>query len=183
MRTKRAKGLKHLGSTGGRSSPTGASGTGREHAWARREVLKRGAALVAVGAAAGSVLGEGTASPASASTTTEPGGTAPAVVSLTDAPTIAVDASLGNDFRLTLGGDHTLGDPSNPTDGQQIIFQVTQGAGAPFTVTWGSAYQFSTGLPQPALSTDAGQTDVLGFIYDAANGSWLLAAVVTGFGQ
>lgn len=136
------------------------------------------------------MLAEATASPALAAggrglaaqaTTVEPGAIAPAVVVLADAPTIAVDASLGNDFRLTLSGNRAMGNPSNPTAGEQIIFQVTQGAGGPFTLSWGSGYEFSTGLPQPALSTTAGQTDLLGFIYNAAKGKWLLAAFVNGF--
>jgi hypothetical protein len=45
----------------------------------------------------------------------------------------------------------------------------------------GSNYEFSAGLPQPTLSTAAGQTDLLGFIYNARKGSWLLAAFVNGF--
>ena len=106
---------------------------------------------------------------------------APAVVGLTDAATIAVDASLGNDFRVTIAGNRTMGTPANPADGQQIIFQVTQGTGGSFTLTWASGYEFSAGLPQPTLSTTAGLTDLLGFIYDATKGTWLLAAFLNGF--
>ena len=112
----------------------------------------------------------------------EPGAVAPAVAALTDAPTIAVDASLGDDFRVTLAGNRNMGDPSNPSNGQQIIFQITQGDGGPFTLTWGSSYEFSDGLPQPVLSAKAGKTDLLGFIYNTAKGKWLLAAYVNGFG-
>ena len=92
-----------------------------------------------------------------------------------------MDASLGNDFRVTLAGNRTMGTPSNPTNGEQIIFQITQGAGAPFTITWGSGYEFSAALPQPTLSTSAGQTDLLGFLYNATTGTWLLAAFLNGF--
>ena len=74
-----------------------------------------------------------------------------------------------------------MGNPSNPADGQQIIFQVTQGTTGSSAITWGSSYEFSTGLPQPMLSTAPGQTDLLGFIYNAAVGNWLLAAFVNGF--
>ncbi|MGO8886270.1 MAG: hypothetical protein ACLP7J_06905 [Streptosporangiaceae bacterium] len=145
--------------------------------------------MAAVGAAGGSVLTQA-ASPALAAsgraalagaTTIEPGAVAPAVVVLTDAATIAVDASLGNDFRVTIAASRTMASPSNPADGQKITFQVTQGTGGSFTITWGSAYEFSAGLPQPTLSTTAGQTDLLGFIYNAAKGKWLLAAYVNGF--
>jgi hypothetical protein len=111
----------------------------------------------------------------------ESGAVAPAVVVLTDASTIAVDASLGNDFRVTIAGSRTVGNPANPVDGQKIVFQVTQGAGGPFTLNWANGYEFSTGLPQPALSTTAGQTDLLAFIYNAAKARWLLAASVNGF--
>ena len=118
---------------------------------------------------------------ASASTAVEPGAVAPSVVRLADAGTIAVDASLGNDFRVTIAGNRTMGTPANPANGQQIIFQVTQGSGGSSALGWDSGYEFSTGLPQPTLSPAAGQTDLLGFIYNAAKGKWLLAAFVNGF--
>jgi hypothetical protein len=143
----------------------------------RRRLLQ-----AALGAAtAGAVLAETADAPAGAATTTEQGALAPAVVILTDAPTIAVDASLGNDFRVTIAGNRTMGNPANSADGEQIILQLTQGAGGPFTMAWADGYEFSSGLPQPTLSTRAGQTDLLGFIYDAAIGKWLLAAFVGGF--
>lgn len=145
----------------------------------RRRIL--GAALGAgAGLVGGSALVETFASPAMA-TTIEGGALAPAVVILTDAPTIAVNASLGNDFRVTLNGNRTMGNPSNPVNGEQILFQITQGAGGSFTIAWGGAYDFSGALPQPTLSTAAGQTDLLGFIYNAARSSWLLAAYLNGF--
>jgi hypothetical protein len=147
----------------------------------RRTILTTAVSLATVSAAGGSVLTELGASPALAATVTEPGGIAPAVVVLTHAATIAVNASLGNDFRVTIAGNRTIAKPSNPVNGQQIIFQITQGPGGPFTITWGTGYEFSTGQPQPTLSTGAGQTDLLGFIYNAAHGQWLLAAFVNGF--
>ena len=149
----------------------------------RRKIVKGVVGAAAVGAG-GAVLTAATASSASAAvqaTTVESGALAPAVVSLADAATIAVDASLGNDFRVTIAGNRTMANPANPSDGQQIIFQVTQGSGGSFTLTWGSGYEFSTGLPQPTLSTTAGQTDLLGFVYNAAKHAWLLAAFVNGF--
>ena len=83
---------------------------------------------------------------------------APAVVNLTDAATIAVDASAGNDFRVTIGGNRTMATPSNPADGQKITFQVTQGTGGSYTLSWDSGYEFSAALPQPTLSTTAGDS-------------------------
>ena len=149
----------------------------------RRNIFKGAVGVAAVGAG-GAVLTAATASQASAAvqaTTVESGALAPAVVNLADAATITVDASLGNDFRVTIAGNRTMANPANPSDGQKITFQVTQGSGGSFTLTWGSSYEFSAGLPLPTLSTAAGQTDLLGFIYNATKGKWLLVAFVSGF--
>ena len=167
---------------GGKSS-TRQRGPGLGQVLSRRKIFK-GAVGVAAAGAGGVVLTTATASPASAAAeaaTTESGAVAPGVVNLTDAATIAVDASIGNDFRVTIAGNRTMGNPANPADGQQIIFQVTQGSGGSFTMSWASSYEFSADLPQPSLSTTAGQTDLFGFIYNAAKGTWLLAAFVNGF--
>jgi hypothetical protein len=158
----------------------------------RRKIFKQVAGVAAAGAAGGSVLTGVTASPARAATgsaafaqatTVEQGALAPTVVVLTDAATITVDASQGNDFRVTIAGNRALGNPANPTDGQKIVVQVTQGSGGGFTLSYGSGYEFSTGLPQPTLSTTEGQTDLLAFIYNANKGKWLLAAFVAGFSK
>ena len=156
---------------------------GTSLALSRRKIFRNAVGVAAVGAA-GSVLTGAISAPASAAeqaTTVEPGAVAPAVVALADAATVSVDASLGNDFRLTIAGNRTMGNPANPADGQKVTFQVTQASGGPFTLSWGSGYEFSTGLPQPTLSTTAGQTDLLGFIYNAAKGKWLLAGAIIGF--
>ena len=147
----------------------------------RRKIFKGAVGVAAVGVG-GAVLTD--ASPASAAvqaTTVEPGAVAPAVVALADAATIAVDASQGNDFRVTIAGNRTMGTPASPADGQKITFQVTQGTGGSFTLAWSSGYEFSAALPQPTLSTTAGQTDLLGFIYNASKGKWLFVAFVSGF--
>ena len=146
----------------------------------RRKIFRGAVGVAAAGAAGAAVLAK--ASPAAAATTTEQGALAPDVVALTDGATIAVDASLGNDFRVTIAANRTMGSPANPTDGQKIVIQVTQGATGSNTITWGGGYEFSTGLPQPTLSTATGDTDLLGFIYNASKGKWLLVAFVQGFG-
>jgi hypothetical protein len=162
--------------------PTRQRGPGSGWILSRRKIFKGAVGVAAVGAT-GAVL-TGAASPALAAQDTvivESGAIAPAVVNLTDAATIAVDASAGDDFRVTIAGNRTMATPTNPVNGQQIIFQVTQGSGGPFALTWDSGYEFSSDLPQPSLSTTAGQTDLLGFIYNAGKGIWLLAAFVNGF--
>lgn len=164
-------------------SVTGSRMPASGQALSRRKVFKHAAGVAAVGVA-GTMLTEAFTSPAfaaSAAATVEPSALAPAVVALTDGPTITVDASQGNDFRVTLAASRTMATPSHPTDGQQIIFQITQGSGGSATITWDTGYEFSTELPQPTLSTAAGETDLLGFIYNSAKSRWLLAAFVNGF--
>src|SRR5579859_7126910 len=100
---------------------------------------------------------------------------APAVVALTfvASGTTLVNAALGNDFRLTLtASTTTLGNPSNPVDGQRIDFQVTQGTGGSFTLAYGTAYDFGA-AGAPTLSTAAGKVDVIGFVYNAALAKWI----------
>ena len=76
-----------------------APGSGQE--LSRRRIFMGAAGVAAAGAA---VLTDATGAKAAAlATTVESGAVAPAVVNLTDAATISVDASAGNDFRLTIG--------------------------------------------------------------------------------
>jgi hypothetical protein len=154
-------------------------GNGSGRLLSRRKIFKGSVAVV--GAGVFTAAATRSAAAAEQATTVESGAVVPAVVHLTDADTVAVDASLGNDFRLTIAGNRTMGNPVNSSNGQQIIFQVMQGSGGSFTLSWSSGYEFATNMPRPTLSTTAGQTDLLGFIYNATKGTWLFAAFVNGF--
>lgn len=98
----------------------------------------------------------------------------PVVAALTFGASIAVDASLGNVFTVTLtASTGTIANPTNPVDGQVIRFRVAQPAsGGPFTVAWGTAYDFGAG-GTPVLSTGANKVDVLAFEYNAALTKWM----------
>lgn len=104
----------------------------------------------------------------------------PAVVRLTDGPVIAVNAALGNDFRVTIAASRTIQTPTNPRDGQLIMFDITQGAGGPWSITWGAGYSFG-GSTQPSLSLVAGNTDLVGFKYNADKVKWLYTGALTGY--
>lgn len=106
---------------------------------------------------------------------------APAVVTLTYATTVTVNAASGNDFRLTLtASTATIGAPSSPVDGQRIDFQLTQGTGGSFTVAWNAVYDFGT-AGAPTLSTAVGKIDLIGFVYNAAATKWLCMGAALGF--
>ena len=103
------------------------------------------------------------------------------VSTLADGANIAVNVSLGNHFRVTLGGNRTLSNPSNPTDAQKIIVEVIQDATGSRTLAFGTAYSFGSGLPSPTLTTTANKRDFLGFVYNASTGLWYFIAFVNGF--
>ena len=109
-----------------------------------------------------------------------PAVTALAPVTLTDAATVAVNAALGNLFRVTIAGNRTLGAPANPVDGQTIDFEITQDSGGSHTLAYASAYEFSTSLASPTLSTAAGDVDMLTFRYSAVAAKWRCTRIVLG---
>lgn len=103
------------------------------------------------------------------------------VSALTDAATIAVNAAAGNTFPVTLGGNRTLGNPSSPASWQRILVPVTQPAsGGPWTLSYGTAYEFTAGLPSPTLSTAANATDLLMFIYNPGSSKWVFTSFLPG---
>ena len=89
-------------------------------------------------------------------------------VALTDGATIAVDMSLGNNFSVTLGGNRTLGDPSNVTAGQSGVIVVTQdGTGSRTLAYGGTKYKFAGGSAV-TLTTTAAAVDVLAYYCESA---------------
>lgn len=92
-------------------------------------------------------------------------------VALTDAATIAVDASLGNVYTVTLGGNRTLGQPTNPTDGQSITIFITQDGTGSRTLAYHADWLFPGGT-DPTLTTTAAAVDVLSAVYNAGTTRW-----------
>jgi hypothetical protein len=89
-------------------------------------------------------------------------------VALSDGATIAVDLSLGNNFSVVLGGNRTLGDPTNVTAGQSGVIVVTQdGTGSRTLAYAGTKYKFAGGTA-PTLTTTAAAVDVLAYYCESA---------------
>ena len=101
---------------------------------------------------------------------------------LTDGATISLDAINGPRFKVTLGGNRTLANPTNPQgSGQMIIIRVKQDATGNRTLAFDTKYRFSTDLPSPVLSTAANKIDYLGFIYNQDDDKWDFISFVKGF--
>jgi hypothetical protein len=91
---------------------------------------------------------------------------------LTDAATITIDASQGDDFRVTLAGNRTMAAPTNPTDGQRMTVLLTQDGTGTRTMTWNSAFTFGT--LTGTLTTTANRRDLFEFVYNSSLSKWLV---------
>lgn len=96
---------------------------------------------------------------------------APAVAALTDGTSVALNAALGNMFTWGLGGaSHTLGAPSNPVNGQQIVIDIAYSG--TFTPLFNAAFLFGTD-GAPTWTSTSGKTDTVAFRYSSAKSGWL----------
>ena len=91
-------------------------------------------------------------------------------VALTDAATIAVDLSLGNNFSVTLAGNRTLGDPTNVTAGQSGVIVITQdGTGSRTLAYAGSKWKFAGGTAPTLTAGVGGAVDVLAYYVESSS--------------
>jgi hypothetical protein len=89
-------------------------------------------------------------------------------VALTDAATISVDMSTFLNATVTLGGNRTLGQPSNTKVGQSGCIRIVQDGSGNRTLAYHADWKFAGGT-DPALSTAAGAQDLLFYQVIAAN--------------
>lgn len=99
-------------------------------------------------------------------------------VALTDAATVAVDMSAGFNFSLTLGGNRTLGAPSNTKNGQKGSIVITQDGTGTRTLAYHANWKFAGGT-DPTLSTAAGTIDVL--FYEIVSSTFIIASLGLAF--
>lgn len=102
-----------------------------------------------------------------------------AIDALTDASTIAVDMSVGNNFSVTLGGNRTLGNPTNLTAGQSGIIFITQDGTGSRTLAYSSYWDFPS-QTAPTLTTTANAVDVL--VYTVRSSTSIAAQLLTNIG-
>lgn len=103
----------------------------------------------------------------------------PQVQNPTFASTVTIDASTGSEFDITLTGNLTLGNPTNPVNGQKILFALTQDGTGSRTLTLGSA--FNAGPLTVTLSTAANKVDYLLAKYRSAASKWDVLAFGAGY--
>ena len=108
---------------------------------------------------------------------------APTVQALTDpgSGAIATDASLGNHVRVTLTGNRTLSNPTNPTDGQRMVWELVQDGTGSRTITLDTKFALGTDISSITLTTTASKRDFLGAIYNATADKWYVVAFAKGY--
>jgi len=104
-----------------------------------------------------------------------------APVALSDAATIATDASLGNNFRVTLGGDRTLGNPTNALDGQILTWEIIQDGSGSRTLALDTKFALGTDIISTTLTTTASKRDFLTAIYNSGADKFYIRGFVKGY--
>ncbi len=89
------------------------------------------------------------------------------IQNLTDAATVATDASTGNIFHLSTSSSRTMGAPTNGTAGQTITYRINNASAGAITTGWNGAFSLAG-----ASWTDpgAGKKRTITFYFDG--GTW-----------
>jgi hypothetical protein len=103
-------------------------------------------------------------------------------VSVTWASTINLNLNTGSEFSVTFAGNTTV-NLSGGSNGQVATLRITQDVNGSRLWTPGSMIRFGTTIPlgATALSTGAGKTDVITFMYSSVSSTYLLVAFAAGF--
>jgi hypothetical protein len=144
----------------------------------------QGSTIVAGGqtiSAGGLTLTTGNILVSSGNITITSGRLSTAVATLTDAATIATDASLANHFRVTLGGNRTLGNPTNAYDGARVVYEVIQDGTGNRTLAFDTNFAFGSDISSITLSTGANLRDFITVVYNSTATKWYVVAFVKGY--
>ncbi len=102
-------------------------------------------------------------------------------VTLTDGATIATDASKSNLFTVTLGGNRTLGNPTNMADGQIMMWEIIQDGTGTRTLAYDTKFTFGTDVTSPTLTTTINKRDYIIAQYRAAADKLYVLSVAKGY--
>lgn len=102
-----------------------------------------------------------------------PGGAMEAAdpVTLTDASTITFNMSAGINFKVTLGGNRTMGSPSGVVAGKSGVIRIAQDGAGNRTLDWSSNWKWVGGT-KPTLSTAANAVDGVSYYAFSSTEIW-----------
>lgn len=104
-----------------------------------------------------------------------------AVQVLTDAATIATDASLGSNFRVTLGDNRTLGNPTNAHNGQTLVWEIIQDGTGSRLLTLDTKFALGTTIASTTLTTTLNKRDFLTAKYNSTADKFYVTEFVKGY--
>jgi hypothetical protein len=105
---------------------------------------------------------------------------APVTVSVDGSGNINTDASVSSVVRCTLGQNAALANPTNPTDGQKVEWQLKQDVTGGRTLTLGSKFRLNADVGSVTLSTGAGKMDSIVAQYHLGDDKWDVLGLVKG---
>jgi hypothetical protein len=103
------------------------------------------------------------------------------VFTLTDAATISIDASISNDFKVTLTDNRILGNPIGTVDSQTLKFAISQDGTGGRTLSFDTKYRFGFEIGTPIISTAANTTSYIGVRYNGDDDKFDVIAFVSGY--
>ena len=89
------------------------------------------------------------------------------ITTLTDGATVTPDFAITNNYKLELGGNRTLANPTNLTAGQSGVIVISQDSTGSRTLAFGGYWKFAGGTA-PTLTTTASASDVIVYFVDSA---------------
>ena len=87
---------------------------------------------------------------------------------LTDAATIAWDASANQVTSVTIAASRTMAAPTNLKDGGVYILKVIQDGTGGYTMSWNAVFKFA-GATAPTVTATANSVDIFAFLSDGTN--------------
>ena len=87
---------------------------------------------------------------------------------LTDASTIAWDASANQVTSVTIAASRTMAAPTNLKDGGVYILKVIQDGTGGYTMSWNAVFKFA-GATAPTVTATANSVDIFAFLSDGTN--------------
>lgn len=90
------------------------------------------------------------------------------ITTLTDGATVTPDFAVTNNYKIELGGNRTLANPTNLTAGQSGVIVISQDSTGSRTLAFGSYWKFAGGTA-PTLTTTASASDVIVYFVDSTS--------------
>lgn len=107
---------------------------------------------------------------------------APSVVAQAFSSTLETDASLGDIFDVTITGDVTLANPTNPINGKTLRWRISQDSAGSRIVSLGGKFSIPSSATSPLpWSTGANKMDILAATYHAGRDKWDVVSFVPGY--